>query len=338
MDHMATFIKDDLMPRDTYGDWCVPPEDASLIHSKDPLRKTDPTILGTTYYFHCCEQMAFYAELLGNPDDARHWRELAARLKTAFNAKFYDPAKGYYDNGSQTSCVLPLALGLVPEGQGARVFGRLVSKITDETKNHVGTGLIGGQWLMRTLTANARTDLAFTLASNTTYPSWGYMVQKGATTIWELWNGDTADPAMNSGNHVMLVGDLILWFHETLAGIQADPARPAFKHIIMRPTPVGDLTHVRATHRSPYGLIVSEWRVEGARGAGGGFAASPVFKWEVTIPANTTATLHLPGTSPAAARESGKPLAQVVGLRVVGKENGRTVVEAEPGRYSFECR
>ena len=90
-------------------------------------------------------------------------------------------------------------------------------------------------------------------------PSWGYMIEHGATTIWELWNGNTADPTMNSGNHVMLVGDLVIWLYEDLAGIKSDPAAPGFKHIIMKPTPVGDLTFVKATHNSPYGLISSEW-------------------------------------------------------------------------------
>ena len=113
---------------------------------------------------------------------------------------------------------------------------------------------------MQTLTGGGRADLAYTLATNTTYPSWGYMISRGATTIWELWNGDTADPAMNSGNHVMLVGDLITWLFEDLAGLRSDPARPGFKHVIMHPRPVGDLRFVRATHHSPYGLIASSWR------------------------------------------------------------------------------
>ena len=98
-------------------------------------------------------------------------------------------------------------------------------------------------------------DLAYTIASQKDYPSWGYMISQGATTIWELWNGDTADPAMNSGNHVMLVGDFVIWLFEDLAGICPDMEKPGFKHIVMRPQPVGDLTFVKASHLSPYGLI-----------------------------------------------------------------------------------
>ena len=113
------------------------------------------------------------------------------------------------------------------------------------------------------------------------------MVTHGATTIWELWNGDTANPAMNSGNHLMLVGDLITWFYQNLAGIRTDLAHPAFKHIIMRPTPVGDLTYVKASYNSSYGKIVSDWKIAEGR-----------FIWNVTVPPNTTATVYVPGEGP----------------------------------------
>ena len=168
--------------------------------------------------------------------------------------------------------------------------------------NHdFGTGLIGGQYLMRVLSDNGRADLAYTIATQKDYPGWGYMVGQGATTIWELWNGNTADPTMNSGNHVMLVGDLVIWLNEYLAGIAADPEQPGFKHIVMKPHPVGDLTHVKATHRSPYGEIASEWRKDGDK-----------FIWEVEIPANTTATVTLPKGKLGRTTQDGKPIAQSV--------------------------
>lgn len=348
IEHMAGYLQDDLMPRDTYGDWCVPPEDPKLIHSQDPQRKTHGTILATTYFAHCLDLMAGYAGQLGRPDDATRYRALAGRLKAALNAKFFDAARGFYDNGSQTSCVLPLALGLVPDGQQERVFQHLVGKITGETRNHIGTGLVGGQWLMRTLTTHGRADLAWTFATNRTYPSWGYMVDRGATTVWELWNGDTADPAMNSGNHVMLVGDLLIWMYEHLAGIQADPARPGFKHIVMQPLPVGNLAHVKATHRSPHGMIVSEWRAERppgpvlpAEGAGPGIpGAGPFtsFQWDVTVPPNTTATLGVPAGPAGRVTEGGRPASEAPGLRFLRHDGGRTLFEAAPGRYGIESR
>ncbi|MDD4174721.1 MAG: family 78 glycoside hydrolase catalytic domain [Kiritimatiellae bacterium] len=327
IDHMTGFVKDGIISKDSYGDWCVPPEDPHLIHSKDPARKTSPVVLATTYFYHCLTLMTRYADLLGKPADAQRYRAQAEALKAAFNATYYDAAKGYYDNGTQTACVLPLAFDMVPAAERGRVFAHLVSKITTETRGHVGTGLVGGQWLNRVLTAGGRADLSYNFATHTTYPSWGYMIEKGATTVWELWNGDTADPAMNSGNHVMLVGDLVIWFYETLAGIAPDPAQPGFKHIVMRPQPVGDLAFVKASHRSPYGLIRSEWsREDGA------------FDWEIEIPANTAATVHIPAADAASVTEHRRPLARARGVTLLGTGNGTVTLRVGSGTYRFATR
>jgi alpha-L-rhamnosidase len=327
VDYMSGFITNGIIARDEYGDWCVPPEDPKLIHSNDPLRKTAPAILATSYFHHCLKLMAGYAKLLGKPDDAQRFATQAEKLKTALNEKFYNKEKGYYDNGSQTSCVLPLAFDMVPPDERPRVFSHLVKKITEETKVHVGTGLIGGQWLNRVLTDGGRPDLVYRFATNTAYPSWGYMVEKGATTVWELWNGDTADPAMNSHNHVMLVGDLVLWFYECLAGIKADPSQPGFKHIIMEPHPVGDLKFVKATHRSPYGLITSEWQQDGAK-----------FDWQITVPPNTTAAIHVPAQATASVRLNGKLPTQVAGVEILCIDAERAVLNVASGQYRITVR
>jgi alpha-L-rhamnosidase len=322
---MHGYFTNGVIARDNYGDWCVPPEDLGLIHSKDPARQTDKTVLATSYYYYDMKLAERYARLLGKPDEAAKLAKWADDVKTAFNDKFLDPEKGYYDNGSQTACVLPLAFGLVPDDMRARVFARLVDKIENETKGHIGTGLIGGQYLMRVLSDNGRADLAYTIATQKDYPGWGYMVGQGATTIWELWNGNTADPTMNSGNHVMLVGDLVIWLNEYLAGIAADPEQPGFKHIVMKPHPVGDLTHVKATHRSPYGEIASEWRKDGGK-----------FIWEVEIPANTTATVTLPTGRFDRTTLNGQPLVISRDIRVVDI-SGTMRTDLGSGKYRFVC-
>jgi alpha-L-rhamnosidase len=166
------------------------------------------------------------------------------------------------------------------------------------------------------LSDNGRPDLCYTIASQKDYPSWGYMVEHGATTIWELWNGNTADPTMNSGNHVMLIGDLVIWLYEDLAGIAPDLAQPGFQHIIMKPEPVGHLKFVEATHNSPYGLISSEWYREGN-----------TFDWRIKIPANTTATVYVPASKPGAVKADG--------VESVRYENGRAVYELGSGKYHF---
>jgi alpha-L-rhamnosidase len=319
IEHMLSLASDNIISRDSYGDWCVPPEEPGLIHSRDPARRTDGTLIATAYFYYDLRLMEAYARNLGKPDDAARWSRVAADFKTAFNEKFLNREKGQYGNGTQTSCVLPLAFGLVPDDLHAAIFAHLVNKLENETHGHVGTGLIGGQYLNRVLSDNGRPDLCYRIASQSDYPSWGYMVKHGATTVWELWNGDTADPAMNSGNHVMLIGDLVIWFYEYLAGIAPDQARPGFTHIIMRPRPVGDLKFVKATHNSPYGVISSEWHRD-----------ENTFDWEIRIPANTTATAYVPATDLTSVRAGG--------LTASAFEDGRAIFELGSGTYHFKSR
>jgi alpha-L-rhamnosidase len=302
------------MPQDKFGDWCVPPGNL----------ETARAILATCYFHHCLKLMTRYATLLAKPDDARRFAGLAALLKDGMNDTLYHRDKGLYDNGSQTSCLLPLAFDMVPSHERSRAFDCLTKDITERCNSHVGMGLVGGQWLNRVLTDGGRPDLAYRLATNTTYPCLGYMVEKGATTIWELWDGDTAGPEMNSGNHVMLVGDLVTWFHECLAGIMPDPAQPGFKQIIMKPRPVGDLKFVEATHRSPYGLIVSHWNRVG-----------DTFDWQISVPPNTTATVHVPAKVATGVTESGHPADRADGVRFLKMEHGAAVYEVGAGTYRF---
>jgi alpha-L-rhamnosidase len=227
--------------------------------------------------------MAKYADIAGNQSDKKEFLDLAAKVKTAYNEKFFDKNKAQYGNNTVTANIISLMQGLIPEGYEQKVFENLSGRIEGEFKSHVSVGLIGIQFLMRGLTAYNRPDLAYKIATNRTYPSWGYMIDNGATTIWELWNGNTADPAMNSGNHVMLLGDLLSWYYESLGGIQTDKSEVGFKKIILKPIfPVG-LNFVKTSHNSPYGVIKSEWKRENNQ-----------LIWVVEIPANTTASLELP--------------------------------------------
>lgn len=290
LNFMLSLRNDDgTISKDNYGDWCCPPESPELIHSLDPLRQTDRTVLATSYLINNLRISADFADYLDKPDYAQSYRETADAMQEVFNNRFYDEEKGQYDNGSQTSSVLPLAFGLVPENERAKVLANLIDNIENKTNKHLGVGLIGAQFVNRLLSDEGRIDLPYAFVTHTDFPSWGYMIEKGATTIWELWNGDTADPAMNSGNHVMLVGDLAIWFFEYLAGIKADPENPGFKHIIMRPHVVGDLTYVNARYDSASGIIKSSWNLDKESGK---------FVWQVFIPANTTAAVSVPTSNP----------------------------------------
>lgn len=275
--------EDGTISKDNYGDWCCPPERPELIHSQDPMRQTNRTLLATVYMIKDLRVSADFADYVGNAEDAKNFRERADKMQDVFNQKFFNSETATYDNGSQTSSVLPLAFNVVPENERERVFNALADNIENRTNGHIGTGLIGGQWINRLLSDMGRIDIPYGFATFRDFPSWGYMIEKGATTVWELWNGDTANPAMNSGNHVMLVGDLGIWFYEYLAGIKADADAPGFRHIIMKPNVVGDLKSVNATYDSASGVIKSEWKLEDGK-----------FVWNVMIPANTSASISVP--------------------------------------------
>jgi alpha-L-rhamnosidase len=327
IEYILGFVRDGIIDRDSYGDWCVPPEDPSFIHSRDPGRKTDKALLATSYLYYDLRLMEGYARMLGKDADAKHFAHKAQKLSDAFNKKFLKADLGQYDNGTQTSCVLPLRFGLVPEGLEQDVFAHLVDKIEGESQGHIGTGLIGGQYLNQVLADFGRPDLSYTIATQTDYPGWGYMIQEGATTIWELWNGNTAEPSMNSHNHVMLVGDLVVWLYEYVAGIAPDDANPGFKHLVMRPHPVGDLAWVKCSFRSPYGLVRSDWQRE-----------DDEFAWQITVPPNTTATAYIPATDADSVTESGKPAKEAEGAKFVRAEQGQVVFELGSGSYRFESK
>lgn len=313
VEYMRTFLKDGIMPKNTYADWCVPPEKPELIHSQDPARVTKGALLSTAYYFHMLELMSRYAKLAGQTADIDEYQTLANTVKAAFLREYYKAADAQFDNGTQTSAILPLAFDLVPADNRKAVFDHLVTKIEKESNNHVGVGLVGAQWLMRTLSDNGRPDLALTIATQKTYPGWGYMVEKGATTVWELWNGDTADPAMNSGNHVMQIGDLGVWMYEYLGGIRPDPEHPGFEHFLIEPFTGSGLSHVKASHVSPYGRIASAWTKQG-----------PKVTMNVTVPPNSSATVYVPGTATGTG-----------GLKPARTEGGRSVFEVKSGTYTF---
>lgn len=300
LDHMKKEYMNEsfIVTKDKYGDWCVPPESSELIHSKDPARKTDGSLIATAYYYKMLDFMIRFAALQGLNNDVAQFKTLAANIKESFNKEFLQiktgtslvpghilyPDSVFYGNNTVTANLLPLAFGLVPEQYMEEVSKNVITTIITTNKGHISTGVIGTQWLMHGLSNIGRADIAYLLAGNKTYPSWGYMVEKGATTIWELWNGDTAIKWMNSGNHVMLLGDLISWYYEHLGGIRSSREQVGFKHIILKPDfDIQELSKVNTSYITPYGKVVSNW------------SKTPVhLEWDVTIPANTTAEIHLP--------------------------------------------
>ena len=322
-----THMTDYIIVKDVYGDWCMPPESPELIHSMDPTRVTDGRLLGTSFYYRLLNMMAKFAAVSGHNEDIPAYNELAQKVKEAYNKMFLNAETGQYANNTVTANLVSLMQGLVPDSLQAKVFANVVEKTKNEFDSHVSTGLIGIQFLMRGLTRNGEKELAYTIATNRSYPSWGYMIDKGATTIWELWNGDTANPAMNSGNHVMLLGDLMSWYFEDLAGIKSDSQQVGFKKIIMEPCFPENLDWVDASTETLYGKVASHWQ-KTAEG----------LKWEVEIPANTTALIRIPATSADAVTENGQPLLQNPAIKAVQTADTFVSAEVGSGKYSFNVK
>ena len=317
------YVKNNLMTKDKYGDWCVPPESAYLIHSRDSSRNTNGTLIATAYYYHFLVLMQHFATILHKTHDAQDFSALALKTGIAFNQKFFNKKTYRYDNNTVTANLLPLYFGMVPKMDEKNVFANIVDKITIGANNHISTGVIGTQWLMRGLTDFGRPDIAYRIAGNSDYPSWGYMVKRGATTIWELWNGDTAAPEMNSRNHVMLLGDLIAWFYQDLAGIKA--AEPGFKTIIMKPAAINGLDSVKASYQTPYGLVNSHWTKQNGQ-----------FEWIITIPPNTKAEIYLPAGNLADIKDGGKNITASNDFKYLGRDKNDMIITIGSGDYDFK--
>jgi alpha-L-rhamnosidase len=221
------------------------------------------------------------AAALGNSADAASYADRAVQIKDAFNKEFFDPTTKEYANGTQTANVLPLFLNMVPADSQRQVAGNLANNILYEHDTHLTTGLAGLRYLFAALTQTNHADLAYDLATQTTYPSYGYMLANGATTVWELWQKKVG-PSMNSQNHHMM-GSVDAWFYEGLGGINVDPEHPGYRHIRIEPQITRDLTSVSATVGSVRGNVTSSWSHEPG-----------VITLHVDVPVNSTATVSVP--------------------------------------------
>ncbi|MGA2496894.1 MAG: family 78 glycoside hydrolase catalytic domain [Tepidisphaeraceae bacterium] len=299
--------------------------------------KTPAPITSTAYYYVDARIVALAAGLLGKDEDARHYRELAASVRKAFNARFYKADSGSYDNGSQTALSCAICQGLVEEGDRQRVLENLLAAV-EKSNNHIDTGILGAKYLLNALLENGRADVAYRMVAQKDQPSWGWWLEQGATTLWEQWNGS------ESRNHIMY-GDVVAWMYKALAGINPDPQSPGFAHVLIKPHVVGDLTSASGEYDSIRGRIISRWKLNGDE-----------FQLNLILPPNMRATVSLPITAARApetqgsqirgpillpilpadnVRESGKPAAGAVGVKFLRAENGRSVYEVGSGSYVF---
>jgi alpha-L-rhamnosidase len=296
-----------------YGDWLSPRGDHTPKH-----------LLATAYWAYDAKLMAEMAEATGRYEDAKAYGSLNERIKDAFNEAFVSP-DGRIEGETQTCYLLALHMELLPEDRRPAAAEHLVRAIEREDW-HLSTGFVGVGYLCPVLTETGHTDVAYRLLLNETYPSWGYTIRNGATTIWERWDGWTEEngfqsPNMNSFNHYSL-GSVGEWLYRYVAGI--DLGSPGYGRIIIRPRPGGGLKHARGDYDSVRGRISSSWKIEGDR-----------FTLEVLVPPNTTATVHVPC---ADVSEGGRPVDEADGVEFLRAGGGETVLSVGSGRYEFAGR
>ncbi|RKD19611.1 alpha-rhamnosidase [Pelobium manganitolerans] len=319
------YMENYIMTKDSYGDWCAPPITIEAGRGKSADKKYPSQLISTAYHYHFLKLMMEYSKLTGNENDYSQFEILAQKVKDAFNQKFYND-KGFYGDNKLTDNIIPLYFGMVPQAETDKVFRNIVYTVEVTNNGHLSNGLVGIQWLMRCLNDYGRPDLAYTIATQKTYPSWGYMIENGATTIWELWNGNTAHPRMNSQNHVMMLGDLLIWYYENLAGIKAEIS--GFKEILMKPeTSIAGLNYVNASFDSPFGKIKSNWKRD-----------KKTFNWNISIPANTSATVYLPASNQKSISESGKNITNQKDIEFIRKDGDKMIYKINSGNYAFQIK
>ncbi len=318
---LNTKAKNNLLRRwggiwDFLGDW-VPPGKGQGPGTRVDERST--LLFNNCYYLDNLNTIAKVADLLGNSDEAKAYRTQAEAVATAIHGEFFHPDSQSYANGTQLYEAMPLLVGATPHELRFPVMKRLEKEI-DNKQGHIDTGIHGTYYLLKQLLAENRNDLIYQMVVQRAYPGWGYMLDHGATTLWEQWDGK------NSLLHSSFVS-VGSWFLEGLAGIRLDPAQPGYKHFVIQPGVVGDLTWANGEIDSPYGPIESAWKL-----------SDGWLTLTVDVPANASATVMLMTDGSSSVTEGGRPADQSPGVHF-GRIGGRGVAyDIDSGHYVFRAR
>lgn len=310
---------DDLIrPAAGYGDWLSVDAD------------TPKDVIATAFFAYSTKLLAKMARVIGREQDAEELDELFARIRAAFNRRFV-AEDGTIHGNTQTAYLLGLRMDLLsPEHRKAAV--RHLVRDIQSRGDRLSTGFVGCSYLLPELTDGGELELAYKLLTSTEYPSWGYSIMQGATTMWERWDsykegGTFQDVGMNSFNHYAY-GSVGEWMYRYLAGIDTSPEGPGYKQIVIRPRPGGEIEWARARYDSLRGPIAVDWRIEG-----------DAFTLKVAIPANTTARVYLPTDAVASITESGVPAVESEGITLLGVQEDAggafTLFEVGSGEYTF---
>ena len=308
--------------RTSYGDWLAP----GYAPSKAP---TPYVLIATAYYAHTVQLAAQMADVLGQPDLAQKYFAQFKKIQTAFHREFITD-DGKITSDEQTAYLLALGFDLAPENMRSKMIEHLAHAVAVKN-NHLATGFLGTPLLLPVLAEVGRSDLAYAVVLQDSYPGWLFSVKNGATTVWERWDSWTPEKGfnkdgMNSFNHYAY-GSVVGWFYDTIAGLKPDASTPGWKHFTIAPTPGGGLTFAKASLETAYGMVVADWRIN-----------RDEFELEATIPANTQARVSLPAARIADVTASGQPLQKLSEASGLRAENGRVIFNLAAGCYQFAVK
>jgi alpha-L-rhamnosidase len=322
VDFLSTSARDNIISGGI-GDQMEPQDDGfsvfTALHTPIPLTST-------AIYYWQVSIISQMADILGKAEDARRWSLLAGQIKSAFNLKFLNQTTNQYGSGSQTSNALPLYLRMVPEANVQGVLANLIHDIVQTHQGHLSTGVIGTNALQQALPEYGAADVMFQIATQTSYPGWGYQISKGATTTCE-----TFECAPWISQNMKMLGMVEKFFYKDLAGIR--PVRPGFKRVAIRPHVAGDLGFVTASLDTVMGLVSVDWR-----------RADRSFEMKVTVPANSQAEISVPTLTLNNAKiteggntiwKTGTYLPGVEGISGGREDEGYVTFDVGSGTYSF---
>ncbi|HRP54668.1 family 78 glycoside hydrolase catalytic domain [Agriterribacter sp.] len=325
VEYLTTRTKDGIVEYSYYGDWSPPAAFGAQGHSYGALSVNTPgELMSTGYLYYSAKILAQMSEILGKANDRYRYERLAQHTLEAFNTKFWDESKGGYGSNNQSCNAFAIFIGAPTQQQLPRVMASLVKDVK-QRGYHLTTGNLCTKYLLEMLTENGEVETAYKIATQTTYPGWGYMLSKGATTLWERWEYETGG-SMNSHNHPMM-GSVGSWLYKYIAGILPDIENPGFAKFILHPYIINDLEHAEASYRSVKGEIRSAWKK--TKGS---------IEYAVSIPANTVATVYIPTKEIKSITESGRRISRVKECKFLRLEEQWAVFEVGSGDYLFNSK
>lgn len=298
------------------GDWASPFQGA--FEEKEQERdKGNALLFIQAYMAYVLGQAAELADALGETEDAITFRQRANARRVATHSSCFSPEANSYGRADQVSYILPLIAGVTPDDLVDEVFTSFEKTLMEDDKGHLSTGLAGTYLMIQYLQSIERHDLIYSFAGKTTYPSWGYMLENGATATWEHWEG------IRSRIH-NCYNNIGSWFIQGLAGIRPDPKSPGFQNAIIKPAFIDGISHVNGSHDTVYGTIQSNWQRVG-----------DAITLDVKIPANSNAVVYVPAKATTDVTVDAQPLSQASHVTLLGIEEDRAVIKVAAGAYEF---